>query len=177
VAKLKVAVNDAAARAKIKELIASTQNMQPVFATVGSVIQNRIRLCFKLGIDPWGSPWAALKIRRGQPLRDTGRLLASITSKPDATGVTIGTNLRNKGVSYPAVHQFGAVIEPKNAKRLVFPGLGKQLIFAKRVTIPARPFLPLKKGTNVVALPPDWSAAATRALRAYFKKQVEKASA
>lgn len=175
--KLKVTVNDAGARAKIKALIGSTQNMQPVFATVGSVIRNRIRLCFKLGIDPWGSPWAALKIRRGQPLRDTGRLQSSITSKPDATGVTIGTNLRNKGVSYPAVHQFGATIEPKQAKRLVFPGPGGQLIFAKKVTIPARPFMPLKKGTNVVALPPDWSAAATRALRAYFKNKAEKVSA
>jgi len=174
--KLKVTVNDAGARAKIKALADSTSNMQPVFATVGSIIRNRIRLCFKLGIDPWGSPWAALKIRKGQPLRDTGRLQASITSRPDSTGVTIGTNLQNNGVRYPAVHQFGATIEPKTGKRLVFPGPGGKLIFAKKVTIPARPFLPLTKASTV-ALPPDWSAAVTRALRAYFKKETEKVSA
>jgi len=177
VTKLKVTVNDAGARAKLKALAASTNNMQPVFATVGSVIRNRIRLCFKLGIDPWGSPWAALKIRKGQPLRDTGRLQSSITSKPDATGVTIGTNLRHKGVAYPAVHQFGATIQPKNGKRLVFPGPGGNLIFAKKVVIPARPFLPLKHAGTVVALPPDWSAAVTRSLRAYFKTKTEKVNA
>lgn len=175
--KLKVQVIDGQARAKIKALQASANNMQPVFATIGGIIRNRIRLCFKLGIDPWGSPWAALKFRQGQPLRNTGRMQASITSRPDATGVTIGTNLRNKGVSYPAVQQFGATIEPKTAKRLVFPGPGGKLIFAKKVTIPARPFLPLKKDATVVSLPPDWSLAVTRALRGYFKKTSEKVSA
>lgn len=163
-AKIKFEVSDAGARKKLKALVSATGDMQPVFVTVGRVIANRIRLCFKLGVDPWSSPWAALKIRKGQPLRDTGRLNRSITSNPDKTGVTIGTN-----VKHAAVHQFGATIMAKPGKRLVFPGPGGALVFAKKVTIPARPFMPLKKGANVVALPPAWSADVTRALRAYFR--------
>lgn len=162
--KIKFEVNDAGARKKLKALVAATGDMQPVFATVGRSIANRIRLCFKLGVDPWSSPWAALKIRKGQPLRDTGRLNRSIVANPDKTGVTIGTN-----VKYAPTHQFGATIMAKPGKRLVFPGPGGAMVFAKKVTVPARPFMPLKKGQNVVALPPAWSADVTRALRAYFR--------
>lgn len=170
--KLKFEVNDAGARAKLKALIAATGDLQPVFATVGRSIANRIRLCFKLGVDPWANPWAALKIRKGQPLRDTGRLNRSIVSNPDKTGVTIGTNVR-----HAAVHQYGQTIVAKPGKRLVFPGPNGQLVFAKKVEIPARPFMPLKKGQNVVTLPPAWSADVTRALRAYFRNVATKGSA
>ena len=171
-AKIKFEVNDAQARAKLKALINGAADMRPVYATVGRVIVNRIRLCFKLGIDPWASPWAKLKIRRGQPLRDTGRLNRSIVANPDSQGVTIGTN-----VQFAAVHQYGATIEPKKpGGRLVFPGPGGKMIFAKKVTIPARPFMPLKKGYSAVTLPPSWSADVTRAMRAYFKQVAQKAS-
>jgi phage gpG-like protein len=39
-----------------------------------------------------------------------------------------------------AVHQFGAVITPKNARSLHFT-LGGQSVFAKKAVIPARPYL------------------------------------
>jgi phage gpG-like protein len=157
-------VNTRGADAKIAALLRATADMQPAFATVGRVIANRIRLCFKIGVDPWGSPWAALKIRKGQPLRDTGRLQRSIVANPDKAGVTIGTNVRSA-----RTHQFGNTIMAKPGKRLVFPGPGGALVFAKKVTIPARPFMPLKRGQNVVTLPPAWSADVTRALRNYFQ--------
>jgi phage gpG-like protein len=169
--RIQVKVDSRRAIEKIKAMQDAAADMQPVFATVGRVIKARIQLCFKLGIDPWGSPWAALKIRKGQPLRDTGLLQRSITYKTDQTGVTIGTNQTPRA----AVHQFGAVIKPKNAKQLVFPGPGGRLIFAKKVTIPARPFMPLTKGSNVVALPPQWSAAVTNALKQYFRGAAKKA--
>ena len=140
--------------------------MAPVFRTVGSVLVRKINLGFKLGIDPFGNPWTKLKLRKGQPLRDTGRLQRSITAKADAKGVTVGTN-----VAYARTHQFGATIEPKKAKRLVFQGPGGRLIFAKKVVIPARPFLPLRADAQVAALPPDWSVAVVRAIRNYIKKE------
>lgn len=177
-AKITFRLDDSKAVARIRALDAATANMQPVYATVGRVLVNRVRLCFKLGIDPWGSPWAKLKIRRGQPLRDTGRLQRSIVARADAEGVTVGTGLRaESGASYPAVHQFGATIGPAKAKRLVFPGPGGALVFAKKVTIPARPFLPLRRGSDVVALPIPWSVDVVRALRAYFARVTEKAVA
>lgn len=217
-AKITFNVNKARAEAKLSALLKATDNMQPVFETIGRVLVNRIRLCFKLGIDPWGNPWQAIKWRAprvrmqaikdadgnvtgykrkvgkdgksiltkagkaqieanksgtpGQPLRHTGRLNRSITSKTDADGVTVGTN-----VIYARTHQFGNTITPKKAKRLVFPGPNGDLIFAKKVTIPARPFLPLRKGSAVVALPPSWSVLVVNALKLYFRKEVAKATA
>lgn len=165
-------VDDKRALARIDALQASLNNARPVFAEVGRVLVNRIRLCFKLGIDPWGSPWAKLKLRRGQPLRDTGRLDRSITSAPDSTGVTVGTN-----VKYARTHQYGAEIQPVKARRLVFPGPAGKLIFAKKVTIPARPFLPLRRDAAVVALPPQWSVSVVQALRRYFIDAVAKKAA
>jgi phage gpG-like protein len=164
-------INDKGAAAKLNALAKLTGNLEPVFAVIGSRIASRIRLCFKLGIDPWANPWAALKMRKGQPLRDTGRLQRSITSKPDAKGVTVGTN-----VKYAKTHQFGATIVPVKAKRLVFPGPNGRLIFAKKVTIPARPFMPIQKGQEVVALPPAWSADVVRAIKAYFTKTMNTAT-
>jgi phage virion morphogenesis protein len=172
VAKLIFRINDGGAKAKLAALTKATSNMQPVYATIGRVLVNRIRLCFKLGIDPWGSPWAALKLRKGQPLRDTGRLNRSIAAQADDSGVTVGTN-----VSYAPTHQFGATIVPKKAKRLVFPGPGGSLIFAKKVTVPARPFLPLRRSGATVALPPAWSADVVRALKSYLRGAVQKLEA
>ncbi len=157
---------DGGASRMLRALEKASQDLAPAFAVIGSRIASRVRLCFKLGIDPWGSPWAKLKFRKGQPLKDTGRLRSSVVSKPDSTGVTVGTNL----IQAP-VHQFGATIVPVKAKRLVFPGPGGGLIFAKKVVIPARPFLPLQG--NQVVLPAEWSASVVSALRTYFKKAAE----
>lgn len=171
-AKITFKVDDRLAVKKLALLDKVASDPQPIYATIGRVLVNRIRLCFKLGIDPWNNPWAALKIRKGQPLRDTGRLQRSITSRPDKEGVTVGTN-----VFYAPVHQFGATITPKKAKRLVFPGPGGKLIFAKKVVVPARPFLPLRRSGAVVALPPAWSVLVVNAIRSYLRGAVEKAEA
>lgn len=171
-AKITFKIDDSKAKAKLALLDSAAKNPAPVYATIGRVLVNRIRLCFKMGIDPWGNPWQALKLRKGQPLRDTGRLNRSITSRVDKDGVTVGTN-----VFYAPVHQFGATIVPKTAKRLVFPGPSGRMIFAKKVSIPARPFLPLRRASGVVALPPDWSLQVVRAIKAYLRGTVEKAKA
>lgn len=99
----------------------------------------------------------------GQPLVDKGLLRRSIVAKATNDGVTVGTNF-----IYARVHQFGATIRPKKSPFLVFPGPAGELIFSKRVKIPARPFLPLAPAGNV-HLPPTWAAAIVRALAAHFK--------
>lgn len=65
--------------------------------------------------DPYGQRWQPLKVRRGQPLRDTGRLQRSFSGSSDPNGFKVGTD-----VVYANVHQFG--YRPKR--------------------IPARPMLP-----------------------------------
>lgn len=167
---IKFRIDDSRATAKLKLLEKAAANPQPVYATIGRVLVNRIRLCFKLGVDPWGSPWLALKFRKGQPLRDTGRLQRSITSSADSTGVTVGTNL-----VYAPTHQFGATIVPKNKPWLVFKGPNGRLVFAKKVVVPARPFMPIRKGSSTVALPPDWSVQVVRAIKSYLQHATDKA--
>jgi phage gpG-like protein len=60
------------------------------------------------------------------------------------TNVTVGTSgikaRIGSPLKYAPVHEYGATITPKNAKMLVFE-IGGQKVFAKKVTIPARPFL------------------------------------
>lgn len=168
-AKIRIWLQDDGVKAKLAALTKATEDMQPVYATVGRTLAARIRLCFKLGVDPWGNPWQALKFRKGQPLRDTGRLNRSIVSRVDGSGVTVGTN-----VQYAPVHQFGATIVPKNKPWLVFPGPAGKLVFAKKVVVPARPFMPLRRGEETVALPPDWSARVTAALKDHFQHAAQK---
>nr|WP_299152128.1 phage virion morphogenesis protein [uncultured Tateyamaria sp.] len=49
--------------------------------------------------------------------------------------MTVGSPL-----SYAAIHHFGGVIKPKKAKALAFKA-GGDSVFAKQVTIPARPYM------------------------------------
>lgn len=147
--------------ARIKNLQAKSANTKPVFETIGRVLKNRIRLGFQAGRSPWGIPWAPLKTRMGQPLIDTSRLRSSITSRVGNGFVEVGTNLK-----YARTHQFGATIKPKTAPRLVFK-VGNRLVFAKQVTISARPFMPVDAAGNI-NLPPAWSQGILKELGNYF---------
>lgn len=81
-------------------------------------------------------------------LTDRARLRRSLTGHPvvgsarheiSGNRLTLGTNL-----IYARTHQEGAVIVPKKAKALAFSIGGGRSVFAKRVVIPARPFLLIK---------------------------------
>jgi len=84
---------------------------------------------------PDGTAWAPN--RNGTSiLRETGRhLLDSVASRSSATEAEWGASWE-----FAHVHQYGAVIEAKDAKALAFQ-IGGESVFAKRVTIPARPFV------------------------------------
>jgi len=71
----------------------------------------------------------------------SGHLMKSISFAIDAEAgaVRIGTNLL-----YARIHQLGGVIVPKSRKFLRFPIGGGQFMFAKKVTMPARPYLVLR---------------------------------
>lgn len=65
---------------------------------------------------PPNSPLTVLNKGGDNPLRDTGQLFNSITHFPEKNKVTIGTDK-----PYAPVHQFGATIRPKKAKKLAIP--------------------------------------------------------
>jgi len=162
---------------KLNDLQAASGKVTPAMQVVGRKIKTKVQLGFRLSRDPWGGPWKPLNknlTRSGQPLRNTGRLMQSMTYKVGGTSgdqhVDIGTNLQSNGVLFPAVHQFGAVIKAKNAKYLKWMG-PKGIIFAKQVTIPARPFLPLSAGS--VDMPQTWSVDVLTALYNHFDKAVK----
>ncbi len=120
-------------------------NMRPHLDKVGSQLVDLVRLTFHESRDPYGRPWKPLKLRDGQPLRNTGLLMNSVTHLVRGNSVEIGTN-----VPYAPVHQFGARIEPKRARFLVFRDGQGGWIRARKVEVPARPFLPTD------GLPDDW---------------------
>ncbi|PIE13824.1 MAG: phage virion morphogenesis protein [Rhodobacterales bacterium] len=83
---------------------------------------------------PDGTEWPA-NARGTSTLYQTGRLHDSIDYQVGLGEVTVGSPL-----IYAAIHHFGGVIKPKNGKALAFMAGGDQ-VFAKSVTIPARPYI------------------------------------
>lgn len=73
----------------------------PAMRKIGSLVKESVRTNFARGGRPVS--WAKLKTRHGQPLRDSNRLMNSITREAKKDSVKVGTN-----VVYAAVHHFGA---------------------------------------------------------------------
>lgn len=145
--------------AKLNQMKLGGPEHTKALGAIGTVLSNRIRLCFRLGTSPYGAAWEPINpiFRVGQPLRDTGRLQRSINSQVQGGAAVVGTNVR-----YAATHQFGATIFPKSGKYLAVPTAAGGLMFLKQARIPARPFMPLIGGA--VSLPPAWARSALQAL-------------
>lgn len=133
-----VSVRDNSVVAALEKLRAKVSDLTAVNDEIGNALVNLVKLGFRNSTTPDGARWAPLVFRDGQPLRDTSRLMNSIEHVVTPDGVEVGTN-----VEYAHVHQTGMTIKPKNGKFLVFTPRGfSHPIFAKQVTVPARPFLP-----------------------------------
>jgi len=128
---------DPVALKQLQDRLAGFTETRALMTRIGRVMKTDTQMNFRRGQSPQGETWAPLKSRSGQPLRKTGRLMRSIDYQASDDEVVIGTN-----VKYGPTHQFGAVIRPKNGKLLRFK-IGGRFVFAKKVTIPARPFIGL----------------------------------
>lgn len=86
---------------------------------------------------PDGTPWK--KNRAGTPtLYREGNLARSIEFEPSGSTVAVGSSL-----IYARIHQLGGEIRPVAARALHFKGADGGDVFARSVTIPARPYLGL----------------------------------
>lgn len=85
---------------------------------------------------PDGTPWKE-NSQKTETLVESGQLRDSIDHVVSGDQVEVGSSK-----IYAAVHQMGAIIVPVEMSHLVF-NLGGRTIFAKQVTIPARPYLGL----------------------------------
>ncbi len=136
---IRIDVDAGQLRGGLRALQEAALDPTEAFDVIGRRWVDLTRERFAQGNAPDGTPWKpsqrALR-DGGQTLVDKRRLEGSITHEADPEGVTIGTN-----VVYAAAHQFGATIVPKNKKRLRFFVPGAGWVFAKKVTLPPRPFI------------------------------------
>lgn len=119
-------------------------DLAPVYAAMQVQATAMTKRHFADGKGPDGKAWAPLAFPRpsggsGLPLRDTGRLMASIAARADAGGLVVGT-------AHPAasLHQHGGIVTAKKGKFLAIPltkearragsprGYGKPLHFRSR---------------------------------------------
>jgi phage gpG-like protein len=85
---------------------------------------------------PSGAAWKPN--RTGTPiLVRSGALQRSVDYAVTGTEAIVGS-----GLVYARIQQKGGTIKPKTARRLVFR-LGNRIVFAPKVTLPARPYLGL----------------------------------
>ncbi len=140
-AQISVTIVDKEVQRAFEQLVGLMQHTRPVMAAIGVGLVGSTHMRFITQTDPDGVAWRSLNPEYAKTKRNTriltesGRLRNSINSRPSDHSVLVGTN-----TIYAAVHQFGAVIKPKNASHLFFR-IGGNLIVKDSVTLPARPFL------------------------------------
>lgn len=160
----------AAVRARAAPVVPEEFRIGPALGReLVQVLVSDVKKRFVTSTAPDGTPWKPLKYPRprgpGKPLLDTGLLLASISGDFTPTSLRVGTNRQGA-----ALHQFGGTVTPKKGKFLAIPNTpaavragsprnatgsaavplfarrrGGQwvghFILARKVTVPARPFL------------------------------------
>lgn len=114
-------------------------NTRALMASIGEALVSGVKTRFKKEEDPEGKKWepsARALAEGGKTLTKDAHLRDSIDYAATPTRVMVGSNL-----PYARIHQYGGTIRPKKAKALRFRGPGGEMIMAKQVTIPARPYL------------------------------------
>jgi phage virion morphogenesis protein len=132
---MKIEVDDAIVRASFARMQRIGGDPANYLRAVGGVIKESTRMRFETSTAPDGSKWKPV-LRGGMPLRNTGtHLMNALSFQVQGNAVTVGVPY-----AWASVHQYGKTIVAKNKPFLVFK-INGVTVFAKRVTIPARPFL------------------------------------
>lgn len=195
-----ITVDAGAALDALARLRARGEDLRPVLDQIGQGVAARIRQTFVQQADPYGHKWLGLKrstLRKrrkagkgAQILRDTGRLMNSITHQVADNAVTISTD-----VEYAAIQQAGGTIHraaragrvrlraTASGQLLRQKGHANLAVFAKAshkraversfagrdytITLPARPFFPDH------GLPDAWMDEATAIVMASLREAVQ----
>lgn len=153
--------------------------------TIGSVLTTEINEGFVSARDPWGTAWKPLKVRKGQPLRDTGCLNASINYQVYQDFVEVGTN-----VDYAQYHQFGFNINVEAHTKDIYFKLNRDgtvghrfvkksksdfaqsvNVKAHTIVVPARPYLPINQEKQII-MPQAWEQSILRNIRTFIENRI-----
>lgn len=132
----------------LSRLAKGIENKKPILEAMGLQLESLTKRAFNepsLRPKPWANKltFTGGRFSRGEPsrLRKNQVLVRSIRIVALTNSyVSVGSDR-----VYAAIHQFGGVIRPKAKPALAFT-IGGQLILAKKVTMPARPFFPWVEG-------------------------------
>ncbi|PZU89075.1 MAG: phage virion morphogenesis protein [Chelatococcus sp.] len=128
--------------AKLEKLIQRAERKSDLLKNVGEALLETTDQRFEDEKDPQGKAWEPLKpltveLRgaSGPILTLSGRLKGSLNYEVSGDTLRLGPS-----AIHGAVHQFGATIEGKNGP-LRMPMKGGGAKYARKVTIPARPYV------------------------------------
>jgi phage virion morphogenesis protein len=163
---LTITIDDGGVRDKLQSLHGRLLNLRPAMDNIGATVADASRLTFVRQADPWGAPWKPLSpatvARRRKSsaaiLRDTGRLMNSISHRVTGNNrVEIGSN-----AIYAGTHQFGAAKGQYGRTRH-----GAPIPWGR---VPARPFLPLRRGGG--DLPAPWLTKIKRIIEVQIQEEL-----
>ena len=138
---LRITVTQAELRQALGAIADFARDPTPAWKVIGQDLVTSTQERMRAETGPDGTRWPDLKpdyaaTKRGAGmLVESGRLIGSLTRQTSGSQLLVGTN-----ALYGAIHQFGGVIRPKSGAALRFR-IGRRWVFARKVTMPARPFL------------------------------------
>lgn len=156
----------------ISEKKLSITDREKVFDRIGTALVGQVQLSFRNSVSPHGEKWKPLKFRRGQPLKDSGRLSNSIAHESSDTKIRIFVE---GGLEYASAHNDG-VDESQQVKehtRRITKVFGRNIrpktisirSFVRQQDIPQRQFIP----NDSRGIPKKWFDIAERLLIDDFK--------
>ena len=122
---------------------------------IGPALEGTTQQRFDDGKDPDGIDWqsyAPLNPLYAEDKQGKGILVADGTLRDTITSIVIGDELLvGSAQPYAPVHQFGAIIHPKDKPHLSFM-MGGHLFKMDEVHIPARPYLGLSDEDKLIII-------------------------
>lgn len=137
---VRIEVKDGGVLAALAQLALEDNTKRDLLDMIGINEAENTRLRFSDQVGPDGQPWKpSIRAQKqgGDTLRDTGRLMNSITHRTGSDYVEVGTN-----VPYAAMMHEGGEIHALGGGYLKFQVAGAW-VQKRSVTIPGRPFLGL----------------------------------
>lgn len=136
-----ISVEDAGVLAALRRVASVLADPTPLTNEIAALGESSTRQRFRTETGPDGTAWKQslrAKLTGGRTLTQDGHLSGSLSSRHGRTFAEWGVNR-----IYAAIHQFGGVIRPVNAKALRFQLADGSFAVRKSVTMPARPYLGL----------------------------------